>query len=106
MPSRWLAITCGRRCKASPRSTSIGTTAPNAKLTTADIVQQMEIDSQKPGVVARKDGDVAKALDGRRQEDRGRVRAAVSRPRGDGADELHRACAGRRLRHLGRESRW
>jgi isoquinoline 1-oxidoreductase subunit beta len=37
---------------------------PNAKVTTADIVQQMEIESQKPGVVARKEGDVAKGLEG------------------------------------------
>jgi isoquinoline 1-oxidoreductase subunit beta len=36
----------------------------NAKITTADIVQQMEIESQKSGVVARKEGDVAKGLEG------------------------------------------
>jgi isoquinoline 1-oxidoreductase subunit beta len=36
----------------------------NAKVTTADIVQQMEIESQKSGVVARKEGDVAKGLEG------------------------------------------
>ncbi|MCI0430116.1 MAG: molybdopterin-dependent oxidoreductase, partial [Rhodospirillales bacterium] len=35
---------------------------PNAKLSTADIVQQLEAASQKPGAVARKEGDVAKAL--------------------------------------------
>jgi isoquinoline 1-oxidoreductase subunit beta len=35
---------------------------PNAKVSTADIVRQMEIASQKPGVVARSDGDVAQAM--------------------------------------------
>jgi isoquinoline 1-oxidoreductase beta subunit len=37
---------------------------PNAKLSSADIVRQMETASQKPGVVGRKDGDVAKAMAG------------------------------------------
>ena len=37
---------------------------PNAKLGTADIVRQMETDSQKAGVVARNEGDVAKAMAG------------------------------------------
>jgi isoquinoline 1-oxidoreductase beta subunit len=36
---------------------------PNAKVSTTDIVRQMEIASQKPGVVARQEGDVAKALE-------------------------------------------
>ncbi|MGH8863860.1 MAG: molybdopterin cofactor-binding domain-containing protein [Burkholderiales bacterium] len=40
---------------------------PNAKLSSADIVQQLEVASQKPGVVARKDGDVAKAMAGAAQ---------------------------------------
>ena len=35
---------------------------PNAKVSTASIVQQMEIASQNEGVVARKDGDVAKVM--------------------------------------------
>jgi len=35
---------------------------PNAKLSTADIVRQMEIASQSPGVVARQEGDVAKTM--------------------------------------------
>ena len=34
----------------------------NAKVSTASIVQQMEVASQKEGVVARTDGDVAKAM--------------------------------------------
>src|SRR6476620_2754839 len=37
---------------------------PNATLTTADIIKQMDTASQKPGVVARKEGDVVKALTG------------------------------------------
>jgi len=37
---------------------------PNAQLTTADIVRQLDAASQKPGVVARKDGDVAQAMAG------------------------------------------
>ena len=37
---------------------------PNASLSTADIIKQMDTASQKPGVVARKEGDVAKALTG------------------------------------------
>ena len=37
---------------------------PNATLTTADIIRQMDTASQKPGVVARKEGDVDKALVG------------------------------------------
>jgi len=36
---------------------------PNAKVSTTDIVRQMEIASLKPGVVARQEGDVAKALE-------------------------------------------
>jgi isoquinoline 1-oxidoreductase beta subunit len=37
---------------------------PNAKISSADIVQKMATDSQKQGVVGRKDGDVAKGLKG------------------------------------------
>jgi hypothetical protein len=38
---------------------------PNATLSTADIVRQMEAASQKPGAVARRAGDLDKAMDGR-----------------------------------------
>jgi isoquinoline 1-oxidoreductase subunit beta len=45
---------------------------PNAKLSTDDIVQQLEAASQKPGVVARKEspaqGDMAKAMAGAAQK--------------------------------------
>ena len=37
---------------------------PNAKLSTADIVRELDTASQKPGAIARKDGDVEKALGG------------------------------------------
>src|SRR5712671_505359 len=37
---------------------------PNSKVSSADIARQMEIASQKPGVVARKEGDFAKAMVG------------------------------------------
>jgi isoquinoline 1-oxidoreductase beta subunit len=37
---------------------------PNATLSTADIVSQMESSSQKPGVIARNTGDVDKAMAG------------------------------------------
>jgi len=40
---------------------------PNAKLSTADIVRQLAAASEKPGVVARNDGDVAKAMAGAAQ---------------------------------------
>jgi isoquinoline 1-oxidoreductase subunit beta len=36
---------------------------PNAKLSTADIVRELDTASQKPGVIARKDGDVEKAFE-------------------------------------------
>ncbi len=41
---------------------------PNAKLSTAEIVQQLEAASQKPGVAARREGDVAKAMAGAAQK--------------------------------------
>src|SRR5436305_1090334 len=41
---------------------------PNAKLSTADIVRQLEAASQQPGVVARKEGDVARAMAGAAQK--------------------------------------
>jgi len=41
---------------------------PNANLSTADIVQQLAAASEKSGVVARKDGDVAAAMAGAAQK--------------------------------------
>jgi isoquinoline 1-oxidoreductase subunit beta len=41
---------------------------PNAKLSSADMLRQMEVASQKSGVVARKEGDVAKAIAGAAQK--------------------------------------
>lgn len=37
---------------------------PNANVSSADIVRQMDIASQNPGIVGRRDGDVAKAMTG------------------------------------------
>ena len=41
---------------------------PNAKLSTADIVREMDIASQNSGVVVHKEGDVARALTGAAQK--------------------------------------
>jgi isoquinoline 1-oxidoreductase beta subunit len=41
---------------------------PNARLSTSDIVQQLEAALLRPGVIARKDGDVAKAMAGAAQQ--------------------------------------
>jgi len=49
---------------------------PNAKLSTADIVQQLRVASEKSGVVARKDGDAAKAMAGAAE----RVEAVYEQP--------------------------
>ena len=40
---------------------------PNAKLSSADIVRQLEAESLKPGAIARSEGDVATALAGAKQ---------------------------------------
>src|SRR3989441_5354531 len=44
---------------------------PNAKLSTADIVQQLAVAAAQPGVVARNDGDVTKAMAGGAAKGRG-----------------------------------
>jgi isoquinoline 1-oxidoreductase subunit beta len=69
---------------------------PNAKLSTADIVQQLAEASQRSGVVARREGD-PKGHGERRAEDRGSLRGAVPRARHYGAGELHGPCPPRRL---------
>ena len=40
---------------------------PNAKVSSADLLRQLETESLKPGAVARKDGDVGQALAGAKQ---------------------------------------
>ena len=60
--SRWSAITCGRPRRASRRSRSPGTRAPNARLSSKDIWQDLRAASEKDGVVAKSEGDVAKGL--------------------------------------------
>ena len=64
---------------------------PNAKLSTADIVAQLASASEKPGVVARHDGDAAAAIAGAARK----IDAVYEQPflahADDGADELHGA---------------
>lgn len=49
---------------------------PNARLSTSDIMQQLEAALLRPGVIARQDGDVAKAMAGAAQK----VEAAYQMP--------------------------
>jgi isoquinoline 1-oxidoreductase beta subunit len=69
---------------------------PNARLSSAEITRAYAALAGQPGPVARRDGDAATALEGaaRRVE---AVYDAVPGPRDDGADELHRRRASRRL---------
>ena len=73
---------------------------PLATLTSADITKKYAELAQKPGVSARKDGDFDAALRQGRQDDRARLRGALSGPRLHGADELHRPRHRRPLRRL------
>ena len=74
---------------------------PNAKLSTADIVQQLAAASQRSGVVARQEGDSRQGHGERRPEGRGGLRGAVPRARHHGAGELHRPRSPGWLRYLG-----
>ena len=76
---------------------------PNAKVSSAEILRQMEAASQKSGVVARKEGDVAKAMAGATTRTRSGLPGTVPRACGNGADELHCPRAPRRLRCVGRK---
>jgi isoquinoline 1-oxidoreductase beta subunit len=73
----------------------------NAKLSTGDILQQLESAAAKPGVVGTQEGDVEKAHGGCCQEGRGELSHALPRPCRHGADELHGACDQGFLRGLG-----
>src|SRR3989441_1307060 len=53
---------------------------PNAKLSTADIVQQLAAASEKPGVVARNEGDAPKAMAGAVRKGEGGYGGAVPAP--------------------------
>ena len=77
---------------------------PNAKVSTASIVEQMERASQNEGVIARSDGDCRQGDAGRRQENRGRLRDAVPRACRHGANELHGSRDQGQLRYLGGNS--
>src|SRR6266571_1099851 len=74
--SHWIA-SAARPCFAEPMGAAKQGLAaltiqwdegPNAKLTTADIVQQLAVAAAQPGVVARNDGDVTKAMAGAAQK--------------------------------------
>ena len=56
-----------------------------------------------PATIVGEDGDVDAAFLARRSA-RGRIRLSVSRPCGDGADELHRARTRRQARDLGADA--
>ena len=60
--SRSSAITCGRPRRASMRSTSTGTKARTPTLSSKDIWDDLRAASEKDGVVAKSDGDIAKGL--------------------------------------------
>ena len=98
--------TLGARSRASRRSPSSGTPARTPSSATADIVAQLARRRRSSPAWSR-------ASDGRRRQGAGsgaatqgrsRLRAALSRARDDGADELHRARDAGRLRHLGRHA--
>ena len=64
MPSLSLATICGRAMQGLAALDIDWDEGPNAKVSTADIVRQMDIASQNSGVVVKKEGDVAQALTG------------------------------------------
>ena len=91
MRSRSWPSTRGRRSRVSlPRPRS-GTRGPNAKVSTADIVGQLARASEKPGVGRASRRRCRRGHCRRRAQGRRGLRAALSRARDDGADELHRA---------------
>jgi isoquinoline 1-oxidoreductase beta subunit len=104
MPLQSSRLTPGPPSRAWPPQARSGMPGPNAKLSTADIVAQLTAAMEKPGAVARHDGDPDGCHRARRAEGRRGIRAAVSRARDHGADELHRAHDQGRLRHLGRDA--
>ena len=62
--------------------------AARSSCSASDILAEYRKLAATPGMIARKDGDAAKALAGAREDARSRVRIPVSRARGDGAAEL------------------
>ena len=65
-------------------------------LSSEGIASALKAAAARPGAVFKKQGDADAGLKGAREDRRGRLRAAVPRPRADGADELH----GRRAQGL------
>ena len=64
----------------------------NAKVSSPQIWDELRAASEKDGVVAKSEGDVAQGL-AAGERHRGGLRAAVPRPCHDGATELHGAAA-------------
>ena len=77
---------------------------PNARVSISDIVRQMATASQQPGVVARKEGDVANAMAGAATKIEAVYQSPFLGACCDGADELHGPRPRRRLRCVGRQS--
>ena len=75
---------------------------PNAKLSTADVVQGLANASETAGVTARKDGRPGERARRVGEEGRSGLRVAVPRARHDGTDELHGPRAEGRLRGVDR----
>ncbi len=75
---------------------------PHAKLTTSDVLAELEQATLKPGAVAQNIGDADAGAGARRDQGRGDLSGSVPGARHDGADELHGARPHRRLRGLGR----
>ncbi len=66
---------------------------PNAAVTSASIRKSFEDVMDKPGVVSRKEGDVERRRQSRRNHRRSRLLGALSGAFHDGADERHRGRA-------------
>ena len=101
--SRSSAITCGRRRRVSTPSSSPGTrvrTRRSARRTSGRICARR---ARRTALVAKARGDIAKGL-ATGEQARGGLRAAVSRPRDDGAVELHGSLQARWLRDLDRHA--
>ena len=76
---------------------------PHAKLTTDDIVAELEKATLKPGPVAQNIGDVDKAMASAATKVEAIYQVPFLAHADDGADELHGSCPQGRLRSLGRQ---
>ncbi len=71
-----------------------------ATLSSADILKHYAELAQKPGKIARNQGNADNAFGECAEEVRARLRSAVPRPRDDGADELHGGLEAGQLRRV------